>query len=400
MLLQFAIENYRSFREEALFSLAPAKTSDRSESPGKPLPLALIYGANASGKSNFVRALRLLSNAARRGVRVGSRLEYNPFRMSPECSRRPTRMEVVAKIDDGIWTYGLAFDPDGIVEEWCLQQVGGNERVLFDRRRQEISFGQHLASSQERTAFLNHVATGTRHEQPFLAESIARNVTELSALGAWFGLLKFDYPGALYTHQRIARRLKTTKQVELALRDLNAIGLAVESLRLRELDGFFRPSENRHLVEISRRADNGELVTFDLFEESRGTRRYLELTSTLGLSEKSTSEGPPIFVVDELDRSLHALLVRHMLREHLAAQVSTPSQLVATTHDTSLLDLDLVDPEMIWFVDRDRSSASTLYSLSDYPPEQITSLAPHLERAYLQRRFGGTPPLPRLGEEK
>ncbi|MCA9709814.1 MAG: ATP-binding protein, partial [Myxococcales bacterium] len=128
-------------------------------------------------------------------------------------------------------------------------------------------------------------------------------------------------------------------------------------------------------------------------EESDGTRRLVGLSPPLFALMRT----PTAVIIDELDRSLHTLLCRNRIEGFLDADPSSSGQLIFTTHDTNLLDLTLLPRDSIWFVEKDRSGGSTLYSLAEFKEEQLEQLGSNLERGYLSGRFGA---IPFLGDPK
>ncbi|RYE75668.1 MAG: ATP-binding protein, partial [Myxococcales bacterium] len=136
---------------------------------------------------------------------------------------------------------------------------------------------------------------------------------------------------------------------------------------------------------------DGLQVSLTEDSESDGTRRLLDLLPILYAASKA---GEQIFLIDEIDRSLHTSLTRYVIDDFLRTASASPSghdQLIFTTHDTNLLNGRLLHPASIWFVEKDRAGASHLHSLAEYDPAQLTVLTEHLEDGYLQGRFGAIP---------
>ncbi|MFO0751145.1 MAG: AAA family ATPase [Myxococcota bacterium] len=375
-LLQLSVQNFRSFREEAVLSFAPI------ESGGAPSSLALVYGANGSGKSNLVAAVAWLG-AVIKGTRADESLPYEPFRLGVETRSAPSRLEVVFEVQGVRWTYGIAVLPREVVEEWLLRaDASGADEVVFERDRAGgLKLGALLSPPGERGAVLRFVAEGTRPNQPFIAEARERHVLELDRTFIWLGSQVVER-GPL---------AGTSRKLEMVALDLLEpapakawVLSALADLELDAADLEVQVTESQRLTfDVIRHDDGGGRVAFDIGEESDGTRRYLELLWI----RRSRFHG--LTVIDELDASLHTLLAQRFLRAHLAA--SDGAQLLATTHDTNLLDLNVLSAAMIWFVERGPDGGSRLYSLAEFKPEQLRSMTGHLEAGYLQGRFGAIP---------
>jgi len=145
----------------------------------------------------------------------------------------------------------------------------------------------------------------------------------------------------------------------------------------------------------------GNLIDFELDEESDGTQRLLNLAPLLFDVQHSPERSQTVYLIDELDRSLHPLLTRLYLKSFLEIDPEhNHGQLIFTTHDTNLLNLDLLRSDEVWFVEKNRAGASSMYSLAEFKPEQLEELGSDLERGYLNGRFGAIPffgDLTRLG---
>lgn len=411
MLLQFTVENVLSFRDETVLSLlaAPGVVEHAPgqviEIPGLPRPVlrvAAIYGANASGKSNLVKAMAMAALLVLVGTPPGDPIAVSPFKLEPEAQRRSSRFEFEIHLEGYRWSYGFTCTPDRIEAEWLFRDAGGGEKNIFERTAGDneevlVTIGDALDLDDERRQFLKFVAEGTRPVQLFLTEAIQRNVTELAAL--------------LHFFQQFLGAVPRTSIVLLAYNDLLATfaanllrgsGTGVEGLEVVESKKDARDLDPRRavgLASVRRPDDLGPRIRFlhsvrgtpgvylEEEEESDGTRRLVDLSAQWFLLENSRT----IVVIDELDRSLHTLLSRNLVERFLAADSSKSGQLIFTTHDTNLLDLTLLPHDSIWFVEKGQSGASTLYSLAEFKPEQLEQLGNKIESGYLQGRFGGTP---------
>ncbi len=417
MLLQFTVENVLSFRDETVLSLLAAPGVEHApgqviEVPGLPRPVlrvAALYGANASGKSNLVKAIRKAVLLVLLGTPPGAPIRVSPFKLDPEAQDKPCRFEFEIWVDDCRWSYGFACTPARVEAEWLYRDAGRGEANVFERVPGDdgeirIEIGDAFDIDDERRQFWKFVAEGTRPTQLFLTEASDRNVKELNApLRFFLGLLGFfrSTPSILADNDDIAAfAVDLLRGAGTGVEGLEVVEPKTESPDLGFVSALAGLGSVRKIEDYGRKlrflhAPQGNSGIFlDEEEESDGTRRLVDLAPQWFSLE---TEGVTV-VIDELDRSLHTLLSRNLIERFLAADPATSGQLVFTTHDTNLLDLTLLPYDSIWFVEKGLSGASTLYSLGEFKPEQLAQLGNKIESGYLIGRFGGTPFLsnPRL----
>jgi len=436
MLLSFSVENFRSFKAEQTLSLMASKRLGPVEGsphcyqiPGTgehALRVASLYGANAAGKSNLVRAISLLQRMVLSGTSPSEALPHAPFHLDPATARVPTSLDVQFAQGGVVFRYGLVFDSTRVLEEWLDVYEGTRARGLFARTDREggavVELGP-AAGGEDRTEKMVALATlGARRNQLFLT-GIA-NLADPEGQGPrlhraveWFGsALRVMKPGdrsdlladmiagnprfAEFA-SRLAREADTgvawltvnTRDVprsqtrpgewveaptpgRAALwegpegRQFSASPLGADSVRVREIEVL-------HEVVPSLAAG------FPLWWESDGVRRFLHLLPEL---YRLRSTGG-VFVIDEFERSMHPMLARKFIEFFLKAGQGTASQLIFTTHETNLLDLDLMRRDGIWFAEKDNEGATQLYSLADFKVRNDL----RIEKGYLQGRFGAIP---------
>lgn len=425
MLLQLVFENVLSFREAAILSLRAAPgvahpPGSVVDVPGVGLVLrvAAVYGANAAGKSNLWRAFAEICNVLRQGVPIAVTLPALVHKLDPAAEREPSRCELELFLEGERWSYGIAFTAKRVEAEWLFRtRPAAEERLVFQREagsgsRPEIELGPGLGAIGERLAFVKFVAEGTRHEQPFLAECGQRNVEEVGVLRAWLmkGVVHcrpaFDVPDLerfFLTSPHLMRYV--AEYVRESSTGVNNLSVKAETRRGLDLRAAIEAEDFQTIQDILREkstslqlqfhvAGQAGTVTLAPHEQSDGTLRLIHLVSTLWIAKESGS----FVFADELDRSLHTLLTRKFLASFLELGSENHSQLVFTTHDTNLLDLNLLPRDAIWFVDKSSFGASSLYALSEFKGDQLNQLTGHMEEGYLQGRFGAIPFLanPRL----
>lgn len=411
MLLQFTVENVLSFRDETVLSLLAAPGVEHApgqviEVPGLPRPVlrvAALYGANASGKSNLVKALQTAALLVLVGTPPGAPIRVSPFKLDLEAQHKPCRFELEVWADGERWSYGFACTSARIEAEWLYRDVGSGEQNVFQRAAGDddevsIDIGNALGLDDERRQFWKFVAEGTRPAQLFLTEARERNITELA------GLLQFFWNLFGFVRRTPFVLSERDDVVSFAAELLRGAGTGIADLEVHdprkdlpghgELKGLGAVAAAQVVRSIDPKirflhsipgASEGVFLEED--EESDGTRRLVDLAPSWFLLEKTNAS----IVIDELDRSLHTLLSRNLIERFLSADPATSGQLIFTTHDTNLLDLTLLPHDSIWFVEKDRSGASSLYSLAEFKPEQLAQLGNAIESGYLHGRFGGTP---------
>lgn len=438
MLIRFGVQNFRSFEKESLLSMLPGRTQQHTDHILRPsqtdfelLPMALLYGANASGKSNLVRAMAFARNLIVSGTRPKQLLDAQPFRLRKDPNIVPSRFEFEFIAENTAYAYGFVLDQRQIHEEWLflIQRDKDVEEAIFERSTGKDGMtcatfnSKRLEETEEQ--FLQFVARGTRPNQLLLTELIDKNVGALDSVDRWFRhTLTIIFPEShfagievgIHTDQEFAQGLAHF------LRELHT---GIDEVRLQEIDIESLPVPGEFLDDLTLEFDreqesNGELPTnalvvlegphkqrymfrrttdnktvgyslatirrlgdqeiaFEISEESDGTQRLLDLFPVLyGLEER-------VFVVDELERSLHPNLVRRFIQHFLRG--SGNNQLIVTSHESTLLDLSLLRRDEIWFVEKSSHGASTLYSLEEFKIRHDLDI----RKGYLQGRFGAIP---------
>ncbi len=433
MLLQFTVGNYRSVREPVELSM---RASD--EVKGRPngndpaslrlsdeltaLRCAAIYGANASGKSNLISAL----TAMRRMILSGDiRGHYRPFRLDAMSHERPSELEAYVLVEGKIYGYRFSIDQSRVVEEELATLEHGQEKLLFSRHGADFTFSDEIRSSVKDPKFVDFLGEATPSHQLFLPDAKNRNIKfqAFDHIVEWFrDHLKIIQPesrfGPLIEAVESDDEFREFLSTALTQADTGIAGLLTSrrvfaSHEDSDFDSLPKESQIEHILgaikaiqpmrEAVRHTEDGSIelitllarhdakdvpsVTFGFEDESDGTRRYLDLIPMIYFAAK----GPTVFVVDELDRSLHTVLARDLIERFLACAPPSQSQLIFTTHDTNLLDCEALRPDCIWFTEKDPGGATSLYSLAEFQPEQVAELEGAWERGYLRGRFGGIP---------
>ncbi len=427
MLISFSVENWMSFRDPVSFSMVASRERQHGERlPKLPkyrmrvLPVAAIYGGNASGKTNFFKALSFVKSFVVRGSQPDSLVPVDPFRLNTDSEKVPSRFSLELLIDEDIYEFSFAVSRNSVVEEKLVLIKSTSETVLYDRHDGDSNFDASLAEDQ----FLCFAFKGTRDNQLFLTNSVSQKVERFRPVYNWFKnslemvapdsrfepferFLDEDHP--LYSAMNellplldtgIARLggelipfddLPVPQSMKAKLQEDVKEGVTVRLLRQPTNERYLVTREAgelvaRRLVSYHPRSDGTE-VKFEMRQESDGSQRAIDLLPVfLRLSQTAA---PKVFVIDELDRSLHTILTRQLLEAYLTnCSHETRSQLLLTTHDVLLMDQDLLRRDEMWVVERDRSGVSTLHSFSEYKDVRYDK---DVRKSYLQGRLGGVP---------
>jgi hypothetical protein len=409
MLLEFRIKNFRSFRDEATLSMVASKdrellesnTASVGEDQPRVLRSAVVYGANAGGKSNLLRALQLMRGVVVESASLKPEQLFNvqPFRLDQQSAAEPTLFEVLVTLQGVRYQYGFTFTPQRIISEWLFAYQTAKSQRWFVREfdaakdKQTIRFGSHLTGPK--TTWRD----ATRSNALFLSTAVQLNSEQLRPLFDWFAnsLIVFMDGGFIPFGFSTEHIQTPTGQTEVrSMLEAADIGIAaISAVRQKGISHRINldfasgksdtlTSEGEVLVPKFKHVAGEVSADFDLADESQGTQKLFALAGPLLDIVKRSA----VLAIDELDRSLHPLLVRQIVE---AFQSGTPHgyrpQLIFTTHDTSLLDSRLLRRDQIWLAEKGKDQSSRLVSLSDFSPRKNEAL----ERGYLGGRYGGVP---------
>lgn len=489
MLIRFCVENFLSFRDEVEFSMVAGASDEHPDHVHEVrdlriLKAGVIFGANASGKTNLIKAMSFAQEFITKGTLKTEGLSLTPFLLDSKSATKPS--EFLFEIQCGIaqcFQYYFSVDSQRVHKESLYEMFPDSERMLFTREtdadgRTNVDIGAvNVLVTNEKKPFdfvrtfrpnelfltaVNTVGnTGLAGDadpnnetnknpqkpdtRPFLRQTFATNfstvtsamspnrpeprISFLNIIYDWFDqTLSPVFPNSIPT-QGIGLGIMKESNFKRRLRDaIDALDLGIDDFDFYPIEFnpetdiseefkeyirshveeipqdsneraiFNRPgSEVYLLVDADHQFSAYKLVTvhcvinetddiaFDLSAESDGTRRLLALLPALFRLHSGQSDH--VFVIDELDRSLHTHLTYNVLDQFLTNSVKGRSQLIVTTHDTGLLDFDLLRRDEIWFIEKDRWSSSTLFSLEEFKlPDNM-----NIQKGYLGGRFGAIP---------
>jgi AAA15 family ATPase/GTPase len=424
VIIELAVENFRSIKTRQTFSLTKSKSKSSSDeldgnafdpkalSVSPLLRTAVIYGANAAGKSNFIKAVKVMreivANSAK-NIQRGDKLPITHFKLCDSTIGKPTEFEVVF-IADGIkYQYGFSATSERIMEEWLYAFPKSRSQRWFIRAFDEAKdeyvwdFGSFFVCKKQTWK------DSTRNNSLFLSTAVMLNSEQLKPIYDWFTkILKvvgIDGWNAAYTAELCAKD-NGKKDV---LKFLNSADLDINDLKLesKKFDTSTFPDdmpsdmkshllkelEGKEFIDIKtvHKTAQGKDILFELDDESDGTRKIF---SFAGPWIDTLRNGKVLFI-DELHDSLHPHIVKFLVNLfHNKKTNPNNAQLIFTTHETSILDQDVFRHDQIWFCKKDREQATKIYPLSDFSPRKG---AENLEKSYLAGRYSALPVISTLG---
>lgn len=429
MIVRFSLENWMSFHELVEFSMVASlerQHGDRipkvAKYPARILPVAAIYGGNASGKTNFFKALSFIKRLVVEGTRPDGLIPVETFRLDAKGNDRPSRFSIELLINETIYAYSFAVTRKAVLEEKLVQITSATEKVLYDRREGSPNFDDSLKENQ----FLEFAFRGTRENQLFLTNSVSQQVEDFKPVYDWFeDCLELVAPDSRFApfEQFLdeSNPLFSTMNEMLLLLDTGISHLGEEELPFdsiplpetlrqklqEEVDEGMTvrvmgdPANERLLITrkdgelVARKLvtfhtkSDGSEAKFEMKHESDGSQRVIDLLPAF--LDLSAEESKKVYVIDEVDRSLHTHLTRRLLEGYLTkCSSSSRSQLLFTTHDVLLMDQALLRRDEMWVAERDDAGHSTLTSFSEYKDVRYDK---DIRKSYLQGRLGGIPRL-------
>jgi len=419
MLIEFQVQNFRSFRDRQILSMVASSFAEHVQANtfqsglkgfGRFLRSAALYGPNAAGKTNLLRAIQFVQtfvvNSA--ATTAGTQYPYSSFKFS-NATREAASQFQIAFVQHGIrYEYGITMGPKRIEKERLVEYVHSRGRVMFNRSYDNES-DQYI---WEFSSFLKGPRSvwsdSTRPDALFLSTAVQLNSKQLIPVFEWFQKRLVVVVGPTKLNQSLtlqlldrpdgkARLLPFLREADLGIADVKTQrervptdgGLVVGGLLdVQPIGASVVKVTLSHLTD-----DPNKPAELDFAEESHGTQ---VLFRNAGAWLNVTANGE-VLLVDEIDASLHPLLVRFLIRRfHSDKTNQHNAQLIFTTHNTTLLDQELLRRDQIWFVEKERDGASRLYPLTDFSPRSDELI----ERWYMRGRYGALPVLPHIdGDE-
>jgi AAA15 family ATPase/GTPase len=385
MLIEFNVANVLSFKDNATLSMVASNDyllNDNNtffEGNLKLLRSAVIYGANASGKSNLLAAMysmrHMVINSSK-DTQANEEIDIDSFKLSSECEGKPSRFEIVFICNGSKYRYGFEVDRQRVHSEWLFNIPKTREAELFTRE------GNLFKVNPLRFKEGKDLEGKTRDNALFLSVCAQFNGNISKNILTWFRNFRFihgvDETGPLGLTVDMLKKPGQKRRI-MAMTNIADLGIddlrgKIEKLTLEKLpkdmpEGLKKELVAKGVMEVELETvhrkygvNNAEIgnAIFDLEEnESAGTQKYLSMAGPL----LDTLDNGKILVIDELDARLHPLLTRSIVSLFNSPANRSKAQLIFASHDTGLLDRDLFRRDQIWFTEKDRYGATSLYSM-------------------------------------
>ncbi len=432
MLIEFSVKNFRSIRDEAVLSMVSGTGQELlqtnvyqfDDAPAPLLPLlrsSVIYGANAAGKTNLLRAI-----AALRDIVVGSTqrnpndaMPVVPFVLDEKSSVQPTEFEVHFVVNKVRYQYGVVANPRQVLEEWLYAFPKGRVQKWFERTVTPTVSGDLFQNKSEVTSTVRYSdklrgekelwERVSRPNATLLATAAQLNSEQLTPIFSWFAeRLKISVGTGGWNEQFTLKTLVERKQQKRIVDFLQAADFAIEDLGVHEVskndiarlterlpdplkDMITSSGDGRHLrIKTQHVNAQGQLQDFDLGDESDGTQKMFRFAAPW----MDTLEKGNIMVIDELHDNLHPVLVKYLVEMFHNPEINKKgAQLLFSTHETAILNQELFRRDQIWFCERNADQTTSVFPLSDF---KVRKNAENLEKSYLSGRFGALPYLEEL----
>ncbi|CAM2008310.1 AAA family ATPase [Acanthopleuribacter pedis] len=401
MLLEFMVKNFLSFEDAASLNMAGygERIHPHHMVKGKGgndvnlLRGALIYGANASGKSNLVKALAFVKDFVTRGREKSEPIGYTPYKFSHPDTW--TRFEIAVKTKGNIYRYEITLLHGRVLIETLSRSGAHTERLIYKRTTNEegiaeLELGSRFAKlTKKEKQFITFVARGTRPNVLFLTESVERNVKVFDFMVDWFtDSLLIVTPNDKPTNLG-AQLVANPDLARFVNKFIGAADTGISRLNVEPVPGTDpgqHPGETRYHLTTQHRSQLGHTEhTFELDEESDGTKRLIDL---LPAYYKLTTTPELVVVIDEMGRNLHPELIAYLCEWYFDINPNPVSQLIFTTHHPSLMDLSRLRRGEIWFCEKAPDGATELYSLLEFGNTRYDK---DVQTAYRQGRYGAVP---------
>lgn len=416
MLIRFAVQNYLSIKTEQVFSMVAAPIKEKfescndnvfsSEKAPDLLKSAVIYGANASGKSNFIKSFGFFQNFTILSASFAPNQPINviPFLLSDATQKEPSSFEVTFFWKNKIYRYGFKLSSNEVIEEWFFIK-DLRETAVFYRNGDDIDI---LAKYK----ILQELKLKKMIRPNALLLSLAAQFNDETAkdVFGWFANINSisGLSDALYSNFTL-NLLENAEKKDIILGLLRVADLGIANLRVNDLEGesiALTIGMNNQTPTISKQKsviknlhtvkqvlnEKGELLNYIEFPfeqyESEGTKKFFHLLGPI----LDTLQHGKVLIIDELDTKLHPLLTQRIVKLFNSKSTNpNNAQLIFATHDTNLLDAKIFRRDQIWFTEKDRYGATQLYSLTDFKKTKKPRNDEKLEKSYTAGKYGAIP---------
>ncbi len=434
MIIRYLVKNVLSFKNETVLDMVAQNYKKHKNHIHKfknidILKFATMYGANAAGKSNIVHSLMMLKKIITEGTKSKfDLLPSKPFKLDQESEKEPSRFEIDLFINKKRYVYGIEIlKRKYIVKEWLYIKVGRGGKIFertYSTKQDKNTISLFTKEGRIKKLTEELYSKEIRNNQPFVHMAYQeKKITEINEFYEWFNdKLQFVLPKYMPNH--LIMELATNKKFEeLSEKLIKLSGIGIKHIQVKkiDIDKLFSIDEQDHkmkilsnltkkypkvisdsegrlysiylnlenepeaaYINIVHKTETGDDKFLQFFEESRGTQRFLELLPAI----IGTILDEYVYVIDEIESSLHPSLLKELLRVFLNYDYNdNVSQFIFTSHAPYLLDLKLFRQDEIWFAERNEFGESIIYSLSDFKPRFDLDI----EKGYLHGKFGAIP---------
>ncbi len=414
MLISFSVENFRSFKNEATLNLVATDKKEMRETHTFTPKIkngvatfnlvrsAVVYGPNAGGKSNLFKALNTMENIVINSNKGFDNIPVNPFVLNEKTNKAPSVFEVQMLIGGIRYQYGFSATQERIHDEWLFAFPKGEQEIWFERDYSKKTKKYDYASNTALEGQKDVWEETTSSKALFLSTAVQLNSTQLQPIYDWFiKTVHFINAQSIPTvfsmkyceehgHEKIINFLKTAdfaiedikiKQEEFSPKQLpKDMPESLANFLAGEMKG-----QKQFDATMNHKTEEGESFPMPLQWESDGTKRMFALAAPF-LSHMA--EGG-ILIIDELNQRLHPALMQFLISLFHNPKINTKNaQLIFTTHAVSMLKSDIFRHDQIWFCERERNQASTLFPLSDF---KLPEGHEDFEAYYMTGRYGALP---------
>lgn len=403
MLIEFSVTNFLSFKDKNTFTMIASSDNTLKDNyveinNEKILKMTAIYGANASGKTNLFKILVMVSSMIKHSNFFAPNvlLPIVPFKLDKETVNKPSEFEIKFLVDGIRYLYGFKADSKNVYEEYLTYYPNGRPVKIFARENiDNYSFN----SSDEK--FLNDLKEKNTSNKFFVATATNWNYEKTKPA---FDFLT-EKLGIVMSHEQVNnysynmyyndkdKKLENFALNFLEKADFNIKGYKIieEKMtedKLRTIPDIVKPfiPVNTSMYKVNtKHIVNGDVYEFDISEESLGTQVIFSFIPVL----KDVLDNGKVLIIDEFDKSLHPFIVKYIVEIFNDLEINKKgAQLIFNTHDTNLLDLELLRRDQIWFAEKNSEDGSTtIYPLDDFSVRKTENV----EKGYLLGRYGAIP---------
>ncbi len=417
MLLQFSVNNYKSIKDTITFSMATSsKDEGNSFNIGKYelLKSAIIYGANASGKSNFLKAMAFMGKIVlnkNKVIQSTDTLEHFPFKLNTDTQNSSSTFEIVCFINNIKYRYGFEMDDTTVYAEWLYADEKGKESKLFYRDAEEDDYINPNKFKEGYKSFnKKELKINVPKNQLFIWKCDQNDGEVSKSILGWFNRFNLidgmEHDGYIgFAMEQMENEdfkneiVNLVKTADIGIEDIILEKEKVPSEFFEEMSipsdlkekileggGLQRILLNTYHKQYDENDNEVGKIIFELDEEeSKGTRKFFKMSAPI----LNTLREGKVLIIDELDASLHPMLTRHLIKLFHNEKINTKNaQLIFATHDTNMLTPIMFRRDQIWLTEKDKFGATDIYSLA-----QLKDVIKNenFEKQYIQGKYGAIP---------